>query len=78
MNVDEALNWLAELFEMPVGSIGVDTLREDVPAWDSLGVLTLIAGLDEEFGIQLTEDEILEMSSIRDILELLGRHGHLR
>jgi acyl carrier protein len=78
MNKNEVVNWLAGLFEAPAGSITVDTLKKEIPAWDSLGVLTLIAGLDEDFGIQLTEDEIQKMSSVKDILDLLQRHGHLQ
>lgn len=78
MNTHEVLNWIAEIFELPAGSISVDTLRKDIPAWDSLGVLTLIAGLDEDFDIHLTEDEIQEIRSVKDILDLLQRHGHLQ
>jgi len=63
---------------LPAESLSPDTLRDDIPAWDSLGILTLIAGLDEDFDIQLTEDEIQEMRSVKDILELFQRHGHLQ
>ena len=78
MNNTETLNWLAELFEMPAGSIGIDTLKKDIPAWDSLGVLTLIAGLDEKYHIQLTENEIQEMHSVKDLLNILQRNKHLQ
>lgn len=77
MNTSETLNWLAGLFEMPAGSISADTLREEIAAWDSLGVLTLIAGLDEEFNIQLTESEIQQMRSVKDILNLLQSKGRI-
>lgn len=77
MNTSETLNWLAGLFEMPAGSISADTLREEIAAWDSLGVLTLIAGLDEEFNIQLTESEIQQMRSVKDILNLIQSKGRI-
>jgi acyl carrier protein len=77
MNTSETLNWLAGLFEMPAGSISADTLREEIAAWDSLGVLTLIAALDEEFNIQLTESEIQQIRSVKDVLNLLQSKGRI-
>jgi acyl carrier protein len=77
MNTEDALTWLAEIFEEPPGRLTADMSRDDVPAWDSLGTLTLIAGLDERFDIQLGEEEIDAMQRISDVLALLQRQGKL-
>lgn len=77
MNVDEALSWIAELFEEPVDAIRPEVSAEDIPAWDSLGILTLMAGLDEEYGIQLSDEELQNLNTVNDILDLLKRYGHL-
>lgn len=77
MTLDESLKWIAELFEEPVENIRPDTLRDDIAAWDSLGVLTLMAGLDEKFGIVLSENEIGQMKKVDDVLSILRRNGHL-
>ena len=50
---------------------------QDIPTWDSLGMLKIIAKLDEHFQILLTESELLELRSIGNILEVLRRNGHL-
>jgi acyl carrier protein len=77
MTVDNALIWIANLFEEPVENIAVETKREGIPAWDSLGVLSLIAALDEEFDIRLSEREIQEMKVVEDILQLFKSRGVL-
>jgi acyl carrier protein len=77
MNTDEALEWIAELFEESVENISPDTPRDEIPAWDSLGILTLMARLDEDFEILLEEEEVQELRSINDILDALKRHGKL-
>jgi acyl carrier protein len=77
MTVDNALVWIANLFEEPVDNIAVDTRRDEIPAWDSLGVLSLIAALDEEFDIRLSEREIQEMKAVEDILQLFKSRGLL-
>ena len=77
MNSQEALNWISETFEEAPGRIGVGTMREEIPGWDSLGTLSLIAALDERFDIHLSEQDIESLQSVKDIFELLRRHDAL-
>jgi acyl carrier protein len=77
MDRQEALTWIGEVFEEAPGRIGPTTAREEVPGWDSLGTLSLIAAFDERFNIQLSEGDIEGMKHIGDILEILQRHGAL-
>ncbi len=74
---NEALQWIAGLFEEPADRIAAVTPREAIPAWDSLGMLTLMAGLDERFDIRLSAEEVTQMKSIGAILEVLDRRGVL-
>ena len=73
----EALEWVANLFEESPESISADTPRDAIPAWDSLGVLTLMAGLDEKFNIVLSDAEMRAMRTAGDILEVLRKNGKL-
>ena len=77
MKLEEALMWIADLFEESVEDINPETLKEDIPAWDSLGVLTLMAELDENFGILLTDEEMQKLHKINDIFDILRRDGRL-
>ena len=77
MTETEALTWIANLFEEPPSAILVGTRREAIPAWDSLGVLTLIAALDEKFDISLSDTDTQGMRSVNDILCILRNHGKL-
>lgn len=77
MTKNEALLWLAEVFDEPPGSILETTQRADVLGWDSLGVLSLMAALDERFDIQLTEQELDELRQVQDVLDLLARNEAL-
>jgi acyl carrier protein len=77
LNTRDALNWIAEVFEEPAGSVSADTPRENIVGWDSLGTLTLIAALDERFDIHLSEKEIDAMKRVSDVLEILRRNGKL-
>ena len=77
MTLEETLQWIANIFEEPVENIKSDTPRDEIVAWDSLGILTLMAGLNEEFDITMTETEIQDMKSVQDILDLFKGKGKL-
>jgi acyl carrier protein len=67
----EILAWVADIFETPVEEIRPETIRDEIEAWDSLGILTLIARMDEDFHILMTDEEIQRLRSVGDIIDLL-------
>lgn len=75
ISVPEALTWLADLFAEQESHVNENTPRRDVPGWDSMGQLMLMAGLDERFGIQLSNEELTKLRSISDVLDILRRHA---
>jgi len=70
----DEIEWIADVFEMSVNEISSEMKREDIEAWDSLGTLTLMSRLDEDFEILLSEDEIQNLRSVKDIIEILRTH----
>ena len=77
MNIEEALQWIAEVFEESPGRITATTLRKEIPGWDSLGTLSLIAALDERFDIHLSEQDIEAIQGVANLFEILRRTGAL-
>jgi acyl carrier protein len=77
MSEDEVLDWLAEIFQESRANITVETARQDIAAWDSLGVLTLMAELDEKFDLVLSDSDMQAMKKIGDVLSILRERGKL-
>ena len=77
MSQDEALKWFADQFGIPASSITAETLRANIPTWDSLGVLTLMAALDETFGVVVNDADMRAMQKVGDVFDLLRKHGKL-
>lgn len=71
MQHQDLLQWLANLFEEPVENLSESTRRDEIYGWDSLGMLTLMAELDERFGIQITDKDIRSLDSIGALLALI-------
>ena len=77
MTQRDGVEWIANLFEISPEQLTPDTLRDAISAWDSLGVLTLMASLDSDFGIVLTDDHIQGIKKVGDILDVMRRSGKL-
>ena len=77
MNENEALTWIADIFQEPVENINAETPRDKIPGWDSLGVLSLMAEIDETFDILLEDEDLENLKTVNDILDVLRKNGKL-
>ena len=71
MNTQEAISWLANLFNVDEKDIRVDLPRESLDYWDSMGMLLLMGELDDLFDFTLSEDQLNNISTINDLLDIL-------
>ena len=46
-----------------------------VPEWDSIGHMTLMSKLEEEFNISLGTDDIVDFSSFKKGIEILKKYN---
>ena len=46
-----------------------------IPEWDSIGHMSLIAALEEEYKISLETDDIIDFSSFKKGIEILNKYG---
>ncbi len=44
-----------------------------IPQWDSLGALRLLLALEEAFGVTLSEDEVLRVSTVADLARVVDQ-----
>ena len=48
---------------------------ESVPTWDSIGHMSLIAGLESEFSINFNIDDVIDFSSYSHGIEILKKYN---
>lgn len=52
-------------------------IYREIPEWNSIGHMTLVAALETEFDAMLEADDILAMSSFDKAVEIMSKyHGH--
>lgn len=66
-------------FEQALGVGDAETLRglayESIPEWDSVGHMSLIAALEDEFEITLEMDDVIDFSSYEVGILILRKYG---
>ena len=46
----------------------------EIPEWDSIGHMTLMSGLEEDFKITMETDDIVDFSSFKKGMEILKKY----
>ncbi len=60
------------LFNRPDLELDDNLTAKDVPGWDSFNHVNLIINIEEEFGVQFTNDEVGGMQNVGSLKTLLA------
>ncbi len=60
-----------EALELPAGTDVENLKYRDIEQWDSLGHMTLVAAIEDEFGVQFDTEQVIDMSSFKVALDML-------
>jgi acyl carrier protein len=66
---------IADVFGMAPADVPDDASAETIEGWDSLHHLELMMGLEMEFGVTVSSEDIPELLSMADIEEYLRGQG---
>jgi acyl carrier protein len=58
----------AKTFQIDPASVSLETTANDIPAWDSVGHLSLCGLLEETFDIRLDVEDITDLDSVHAIV----------
>jgi acyl carrier protein len=68
---------IADVFGLDLEEVGPETSIETVEAWDSLQHLTVVLALEEEFDVQLDDEETVAAVSVPAIAAIVREHLEL-
>jgi acyl carrier protein len=58
-------------FDVDPRTVTMDTTPDEVPAWDSMGHVTLASSLEQTFGLTFDVDDLMEMENVREICRVV-------
>jgi acyl carrier protein len=62
-----------DVLKLPELELSLGTSPADVPEWGSLNHVRLIAAIEKEMQVRFTLDELMEMNSVGEILNILEK-----
>jgi len=74
-NQQKALGIIANILDVDVGKLTLETAIQDTPDWDSGVFLAIVAELSEEFKLEIPIEQIMELSKAKTIGEFLRLFG---
>ena len=66
---------VARIFNMDLSEVSDQSSRDTVVEWDSMGHLSLITSLEEEFKVSFAIADAMEMTSVERIKKILKEYG---
>lgn len=68
---EKVIALLGRVFESV--KIDVNSSVENIPEWDSMHQLSIAFEIESEFGVELEPDEIVNLKSVKEIVDFLDK-----
>lgn len=74
MDIEDRLRTVfAEVLSIDAAGIVAETSPDTVPGWDSFAMVTLIAAIEQKFGMNFEFQDLIEVTSFGSVLAILSR-----
>ena len=67
------LEFVADVMEVEVGDISMETEYKKFPQWDSLMMMNLIMEIEEEFDVSISMEMAGNIKKLQDLYELIEK-----
>lgn len=76
--VDQRLRQIfGKAFNINPDSVNSEMNSDSIKEWDSLGHITLILEIEENFGVKFPSEKIIELTAVNKIEEILKSMGKI-
>ena len=72
VNEETVIRVVGKALDVDTSSLSADSEIGSVPEWDSLGHLTIVRLLQEEFAVELSIDDVIECESVQDFVDVIS------
>ncbi len=66
---------IGKVFNIDPAELDDTSSPDTIAEWDSMGHLTLITGLEEQFQVSIAIADAMEMVNVRKIKDILRKYG---
>jgi len=69
--MNEFLEFVADVMDVDISDINMETTYKEFSKWDSLMMMTLVMELEEEYDASISIDEIGKVHTLGDLYKLI-------
>jgi len=69
--LDKVQTAFVSAFNIDPQTISINTVPNDIPAWDSMGHVTLASSLEQTFGLTFDVDDLMAMENVKEICRIV-------
>lgn len=74
-NEDQVVAVFARVLGIDAAQVTDELHYNTIPQWDSIAHMSVVAALEEAFGVMIDMDDVIDMSSVGKAREILRKHG---
>ena len=74
-NNEKLYQSFANALNIELSAINDDLKYQSIKQWDSISHMMLISNLEEDFGVSLETDDVIDLSSVAKAREILTKYG---
>ncbi len=68
---ERIISVIAKVLNISINEVEMDTAIGDLPEWDSLHHMLIIAELEKIFDIKFSQDDLKELEDVSDLVSLV-------
>lgn len=72
---DRVIEVFARILAIAPERVTDDLRYASIPEWDSIAHMSVVAGLEDVFGVMIDMDDVIDMNSVGKAREILAKHG---
>jgi len=69
---------LEDILQAPKGSLKMEDSPKTVKTWDSMAQVTILATIDQELHVELSDELVSKLTTVGQIIEVLKSQGLLQ
>jgi acyl carrier protein len=73
LTTDSFCEKLAQVLDLE--AVEPASVIQDLPDWDSLAALSVVAMLDSRFGVHIGSSDLKRLSTVQDLMDFVARAG---
>jgi len=74
-NYEKLRKVIADIFDVNVNSINEESSNTTIDLWDSIHQMNLIFAIEESFDIHLSDEDVVQLVSVKEIKRILKNNG---